>query len=246
MEQRVTANVIDAGPSGLTVHVPFSDWERFIRWQVETVEVCIPDGRLISPKQSRAIHAMVHDIAEFQSGFANKERVFNDTLRGLGLQYVAATADSEDVRYAITQNYCRLTDIDFFSLSPKKENCLDMTTASGFLGWLVDMCIEHAIPCCDSLLNRAEDVGRYLYSCVAHKRCCLCGQKADLHHTTTVGMGRNRREISHMGMMAEALCRVHHTECHNIGQMTFDNKYHIFGIKIDERLCEIHKLKIAG
>ena len=243
--ESVIGKIIDASPAGLTIHAPYSNWEKFIRKEYEDVEIMLTDGRQISARQRNAIHAMVHDIAEFQSGFAYKERVFNETLRALGLQYVAEAAEDEMVRYAITQNFCRLMELDFFSLSPKKDNCIDMTTATEFLGWLIDMCIEHAIPCCDSLLNRAEDVGRFLYSSLAHKRCCICGGKADLHHTAAVGAGRNRREISHLGMMAQALCRTHHTEVHTIGQETFDNKYHIFGTEIDERLCEIHKLKKA-
>ncbi|WP_353888933.1 putative HNHc nuclease [uncultured Turicibacter sp.] len=31
-----------------------------------------------------------------------------------------------------------------------------------------------------------------------------------------------------------ALCRVHHNECHNIGHKTFEDKYKIIAIKLNE------------
>ncbi len=243
MGESVTGTIVKADPSGLTVHVPYANWERFCIRRYEDVEVLLTDGRQITVKQRNAIHAMVHDITEFTCGFAWKPHVFNKTLAELELQYVLALNDDEQVRYALTQNYCRLTETPLFSLSPRAVNCADETTAREFLGWLIDLCVEHAIPVGGCLLDRAEDIGRYLYACLAHRRCAICGRKADLHHVDTVGMGRNRREITHLGMRAESLCRVHHNEAHALGQRTFDHRYRLFGIAMDEPLCRIHHLK---
>jgi hypothetical protein len=101
----------------------------------------------------------------------------------------------------------------------------------------------HSIPCYDTLLNRTDDIGGYLYLCLKHKKCAICGGKADLHHFDAVGMGRNRKEIIHEGMRCLPLCRKHHCECHNIGQLSFNKQYHIYGIKLDRFLCEKLKLK---
>ena len=68
-----------------------------------------------------------------QSGFAYRDRVFHETLCALQLQYIIDTTDSEEVRYSLTQRFCDLMDIPLFSLSPKNENCADMTTAREFL-----------------------------------------------------------------------------------------------------------------
>lgn len=133
----------------------------------EDVQVLLCDGRQLSPKQSRAIHAMVHDIARWQSGFAYRDRVFHETLCALQLQYIIDTTDSEEVRYSLTQRFCDLMDIPIFSLSPKNENCADMTTAHDFLGWLIDLCVTYDIPTSGPLTERAEDVSRYLYACLA-------------------------------------------------------------------------------
>jgi hypothetical protein len=44
-------------------------------------------------------------------------------------------------------------------------------------------------------------------------------------------------------MLALPLCRVHHTEAHNIGQKTFDSKYHVTPVPIDKTLKKIWRLK---
>lgn len=245
MSETISGKIIDAGPEGLTIRAPYSDWQRFVLRRYEDVQVLLCDGRQLTPKQSRAIHAMVHDIARWQSGFAYRDRVFHETLCALQLQYIIDTTDSEEVRYSLTQRFCDLMDIPIFSLSPKNENCADMTTAREFLGWLIDLCVAYDIPTSGPLTERAEDVSRYLYACLAHRRCAVCGLAggpADLHHVTRVGMGRSRKRIAHIGMLAESLCRTHHQEADQIGQAAFDEKYHIYGIPLDERLCAIHGL----
>ena len=63
MSETISGKIIDAGPEGLTIRAPYSDWQRFVLRRYEDVQVLLCDGRQLSPKQSRAIHAMVHDIA---------------------------------------------------------------------------------------------------------------------------------------------------------------------------------------
>ncbi|PKE55327.1 putative HNHc nuclease, partial [Macrococcoides caseolyticum] len=51
------------------------------------------------------------------------------------------------------------------------------------------------------------------------------------------GAGRNRNEIDHYGNEVLALCRSHHSEQHQIGIDSFNEKYHLDEwIKVDERL----------
>ena len=112
------------------------------------------DGRSISPDQRRKIYATLRDISDW-TGYTPEE-----TKAILKYDYIA----SEGVPY--------------FSLSD-----VDMTTANGFLSHLIDFCIRHGVPTYDTpLLDRAPDVYRYLYSCLANKRCCITGRSAELHH----------------------------------------------------------------
>ena len=119
-----------------------------------------------------------------------------------------------------------------------------MSTAREFISYLIDLAIEHEIPCRDSLLNRCEDIERYLYSCVAHRRCAICGKKADIHEVERVGMGRDRRQMHHLGQLVQPLCRQHHQEVDQVGQASFDKKYHLCGIRLDEFLCKKLKWRI--
>ena len=197
---------------------------------------------LITPEQRRKTFALMRDITAFISGESSRNEI-RSTLRAMQLNYLIDVADSEAVRFALTDNYCRLQGIDLFSLSPSNENCASKELASDFIDWLVNLCVENAIPCMDTLLNRCEDIGRYIYACVLHKRCAICGRKADIHEVETVGMGRNRRKIGHVGQLVEPLCRGHHDECGRIGQKSFDELYHMQAIRLDEKLCEAIKWK---
>lgn len=204
----------------LTIVAPFSDRYLLDKRQITECEIRLDDGRTISAQQRKHIYATLRDIADY-TGYR---------MSGKG--------DLDEIKAVMKYSFIAATGSDYFSLS----DC-DMTTANEFLNYLIDFCLEHDIPTLDSLLERSPDISRYLYSCLANKRCALCGKKAELHHADHVGTGRNRKEIMHIGMRAEALCRIHHTECHNTGQQTFYSKHHIYGIKLDKYLCEILKLK---
>ncbi len=68
----------------------------------------------------------------------------------------------------------------------------------------------------------------------------FCNSEAELHHTDRISMGFDRKKISHIGLKAQALCRKHHSEAHALGQAAFDEKYHIYGIELDSKLCSIY------
>lgn len=191
----------------------------------------------ITPEQRRKIFALIHDITAFISGETTRNEI-RFTLSAMQILYLMDATDEESIRFALTDNYCRLQGIDLFSLSPSNENCASKELASDFIDWLVNLCVENAIPCMDTLLNRCEDIERYIYACVLHKRCAICGRKADIHEVETVGMGRNRRKIGHVGQLVEPLCRGHHDECGRIGQKSFDELYHMQAIRLDDKLCE--------
>lgn len=193
---------------------------------------------LITPEQRRKIFALVHDITGYISGVTDRNEI-RFTLSAMQVLYLMDTTDEESIRFALTDNYCRLQGVDLFSLSTKNENCASRELASDFIDWLVNLCVENAIPCMDTLLNRCEDVERYVYACVANRRCAICGKKADIHEVDTVGMGRNRSKIGHVGQLVEPLCRGHHQEAGKIGQKSFDELYHLSPIRLDENLCEV-------
>ncbi|MCX7774032.1 MAG: putative HNHc nuclease, partial [Clostridia bacterium] len=199
----------------LTVIAPFDDPWKIAKQHITECEIRLDDGRRISADQRKKIYATIRDISLYTGHLP------------------------DEIKALAKYDFICKTGHDYFSLS----DC-DMTTANEFLTYLVDFCLEHDIQTQDNLLDRSPEVARYVYSCLVHKRCAVCGGKAEPHHAEDrIGAGRNRKEVTHFGMRAQPLCRKHHTECHTIGQLTFNDKYHIFGIKMDTDLCRIWKVK---
>lgn len=182
--------------------------------QVKRVELRLTDGREITAEQRRKIFALIRDISVWC---------------GHEPEYIRAFMEFE---YRIEK------DIEPFSLS----DC-DVTTAREFINYLINFCFENDVPTKKPLLTQADDIGKYLYYCLEHRKCAICNAPADVHHVDTIGMGNNRQKVIHMGKSAIALCRAHHTEAHTIGANRFFDKYKVFGIKLDDYLCTILKLK---
>jgi hypothetical protein len=180
---------------------------------VDVIEIRLTDGREISAEQRKKIFAMVRDIANWSGD------------------------EPECIRKFTEFEYRLQNGLEPFSLS----DC-DKSTARNYITYLIDFCFKHSVPTRDTLLNRTDDIDKYLYFCLAHRKCAVCNAKADVHHVDAIGMGRDRRSIVHLGMNAIALCREHHREAHTRGQTFFD-AYHIYGIKLDENLCKILNLR---
>lgn len=187
----------------------------------DDVDVIWRDMRRISPEQRRKAYALMGEIAAWSG----------DT--------------PENVKAALKMDF-RLKALEamekrLFSLS----DC-DMTTARLFITYLIDFMLENDVPSSRPLAEYADDVERYVYACLIHKKCAVCGRKAELHHVDRVCMGRDRREICHIGMQALPLCREHHQEAHQHGDATLLEKYHLAAVAIDERIAKANGLKNGG
>ena len=198
----------------LYITAPFSDAWVLEKQGVTETEIRLIDGRALSPAQRKKLYALFRDISLYTGHTTEETKDFLKT------DFLARTGAEE------------------FSLS----DC-DMTTARLFIDHVIAMCLKHDIPCRDSLLDRAEDIARYLYLCLAHRKCCICGKTAHVHHVDRIGMGANRNEICHEGYQAMALCWKHHREAHEKPRDAFNGLYHVFGIKLDGFLCK--KLKLG-
>ena len=185
---------------------------------VNEIEIRLIDGRECSHNQRAKIFAIIRDISDW-SGH-----------------------DREDLRKYFTESFCEDNDTEYFSLSPHKSNMADMTTARAFITYLIEFCLRWNVPTLKPLLDKAEDIGKYLYLCLENRKCAVCNSKAEIHHVDTIGIGRNRNTIIHKGMNAIALCHKHHMEAHNIGKNTFFLKYHVYGIQLDQYLCKVLKM----
>ncbi len=177
---------------------------------IKSCLVRFDDGRTIKSDQRKKAYAIISDITDFT---------------GDAPEYM-----KEYLKYC----YINRTGEEYFSLA----DCT-VTTAREFISFLIDFCFEHNIGTRDTLLNNTDDIDRYLYSCIARRKCAVCNDKAEIHHCTgsKIGMGVNRDKVNNIGRYAIALCRKHHNMAHS-DESKFFKDHHIYGIKLDKYLCQ--------
>lgn len=168
--------------------------------------VWIDDGRAITADQRKKAYAMIADIASYMGEYPEITKEW--------LKYL----------------HISRTGSRYFSLS----DC-SMDTARSYISTMMDLALEWGIPLGAPGIERADDVERYLWSCIRFRKCAICGRQGEIHHVDAIGMGRDRRKIDDSGHRKICLCREHHTESHKIGQSRFMDKYHVFGIYTEER-----------
>lgn len=183
----------------------------------DEVMVIWQDSRHITPEQRRKAWALMTEIAASQG--QDKEDTYAEQRSAFTLKHLETLQDG------------------LFHLSTAT-----VTTARAFITMLVEIIIEYGIPTKEPLYGLCDDIHRYVYACLMNKKCAVCGRKTELHHVEAVGMGRNRREIDHIGMQALPLCREHHEEAHRIGNKAFMDIYHLESIAIDERIAKKYNL----
>ena len=165
--------------------------------------VWFDDGRHISAEQRKKAYATIKDIS-VHTGYLPEEL-------------------KEWLKYLHVSN----TGCEYFSLS----NCT-MDTARGFINTILEYAIENGIILTERGVLRTDDIGAYLYMCIKHKKCCICGKHGEIHHVDTIGMGNNRNKIDDSDKRKMCLCREHHTEAHTVGIDSFTDKYIVYGILI--------------
>lgn len=176
------------------------------------------DKRGMSSEQRRKAWALMTEIADYQG--QSKDDVYREQST------------------AFTLKHLEILQGELFHLSSAT-----VSTARAFINLLVEIIVEYGIPTKEPLYGLCDDIERYVYACLMNKKCAVCGRKTELHHYDHVGMGRNRREIDHIGMRAYPLCRDHHEEIHRIGERAFDEKYHLQPITIDPKIAKKYSLK---
>ena len=51
------------------------------------------------------------------------------------------------------------------------------------LGYSPEFALENGIPLSDNAIERTDDIGRYLYYCLLHKKCAICGKDGAVSYT---------------------------------------------------------------
>lgn len=202
----------------LIIRVPNMQIQQYIMDKnIRQAEIRLDDGRIISAAQRKKAYATIRDISDF-TGYPPE--VQKEWLKYLHI-----------IR----------TGCDDFSLS----DC-SMDTAREFINTMMDYVIEQGIPLSERAIERTDDIGKYLYYCLKHKKCAICGRDGEIHHVDTIGMGNNRRTVDDTAYRKICLCREHHMIAHQRGMDAFQKMYKVYGIVFDERLNSGDWINLAG
>lgn len=186
----------------LVVHINDSSLAAVIMdRKVTDVTLQLVDGRILSPDQRKKIYATLRDISGY-TGYTPEE-----TKEVMKFVHIEATGS------------------DYFSLS----DC-SMDLAREFINTLTDFCLEHGVITSETLSDRTDDITTYLYQCIRHRKCAICGKSGEIHHWDAIGIGHDRRHYDDSGNRKICLCRMHHTIAHQKGVKDFQRDYHVYGI----------------
>ena len=176
---------------------------------IKKAEMRFDDGRIISIEQRKKAYATIRDIADY-TGYLPEEQ--KEWLKYL---YIQKTGD------------------DYISLS----DC-SMDQAREFINVILEYAIESGIQLSEQAINRTDDIGKYLYFCIKHKKCAICGQDGEIHHEDAIGMGNDRKTLDDSNHKKICLCRKHHTIAHQMGVDRFTKMYKVYGIIVKEESSE--------
>ena len=211
--------IIDLKEDGTALIACKVDIGKFIHRQIKEAYIDLIDSRPLSDKQRRMCYALINAIAEWSG--SSQESV----KQAFKMEFWAGRIDT-------------LAD-KIFSLANAP-----MSLVAEFQKFLIDFIIENDVPLKFPLRDYVDDIEHYTYMCLVHKKCAVCGKRADLHHIDAIGMGNDRNEVQHLGREVLSLCREHHTEIHAIGKADFMAKYHLNGgITADRTILKIYGLR---
>lgn len=215
----IKGKIIEIRENGTAIIEAPINLSRYTRQGNKECYVDYIDSRPLSDKQRKMCYALINAIAEHTGSSQH------DIKEAFKLNFMVEQIDT-------------LQD-KIFSLANAP-----MSLIAEFQRFLIGFILENDIPVKRPLLEYVDDIENYVYMCLIHKKCVICGKKAELHHIDQIGIGNNRNEVEHIGRKAFSLCRIHHDEIHNIGKETFIQKYHLNdGIPIDETIKRIYKLR---
>ena len=196
----------------LIIHIPnLQLGDMITKKHITHIEARFDDGRHISNEQRKKAYATLNDIARWNGDVP-------EVLK-------------EQMKY----RYIEQTGGEYISL----ENCT-MDEAREFINVLMNFALENGVELSEEGYKRTDDIGKYLYFCLMHKKCAVCGKSGEVHHVDTIGMGFDRTKVDDSDKRTICLCRTHHTIAHQMGMDRFSDIYKVYGILVKEFADEIY------
>lgn len=195
-------------PKGTLLHITIPNKnisEILIDKRIKKAEMRFDDGRTISAEQRKKAYATIRDIADY-TGYLPEEQ-----KEWLKVLYIIKTG-----RKNISLSDC------------------SMDEAREFINVILEHAIENGVELREEGINRTDDIGKYLYFCIKHRKCAICGRDGEMHHEDAIGMGNDRKTMDDSKHKKICLCRKHHTIAHQMGVEKFQNNYKVYGIVVKE------------
>ena len=179
--------------------------------------------------------------------FAYLEPVIKDTTTDLQRKHywaligdIAEYTGDPKWRVVLNMKYLYMVENDVTKEPSMARNKMKRSEAAKLIQVIIDYCLDNDIPLQNNYVD--EMTSKQLFKMTMKRICWVCGKHAQIHHVNAVGMGRNRNTYeNHADHLYMALCSNCHNEAHRIGQKSFENKYHIQGIKLNkENLKELN------
>lgn len=171
------------------------------------VTLSIVDTRMITLDQQKLLYSLFREHSEWS---------------GYPIEY------SKELLKRMYANERRISD----DMSLSSEN-MKRERARDFIDYIIEYFFHEEIPFkFKDFAKYGSDSTRRLFILLKYRVCFVCGQRGEIHHVDTVGMGHNRKKIDHSKHRMMCLCRKHHTESHSMPQNDFMRKHHLVPIKL--------------
>lgn len=137
-------------------------------------------------------------------------------------------------KIVLNMKYLYMVQHDVTKEPSMARNQMSVKQATKLIQTIIDFALDNEIPLNNDYTKYFDD--SQLFKIAMKRQCFCCGRPhSDIHHVDAVGMGRNRNQYKgHDKHLLMCLCRVHHNELHKIGQKTFEEKYHVHGIRLSK------------
>ena len=152
-------------------------------------ELRLDDGKRITAEQRKKLYATFKDISDYTGNPPEYTKEFHKFL------------------------YCAESGQEYFSLS----NC-SMNIARELINSVIEYVIENDISLTELAIDRTDDIGKYLYSCIKFNRCCICGLPG-----LTYTLDRDRNKM--------CLCNTHYDMAKAKGLQEFEKAFKVYGIQ---------------
>lgn len=165
----------------------------------------------------------------------------------------------QEMRVLLQNEFCKLREIEYFSLSPSKTKAASKEAANDFITYIIEWAILNNYnlilhegygenKTLRSVREVVPEIRRYVLACLSAKACAVCGtyHNVELHHYDSVNSIGGYEHCDGLKTRFMSLCREHHNLYHSIEQKEFENRFHIEGVWLNPNLVIMLKKIYSG